>query len=431
MKIFNFLKKKKIIEIKQSDPRSGLFRELSIVDSLFGMGKYDLAASVALYYYEHCAPLFTVIDWIANEVCSIKPLLWNSDEKKFIDEHPLLELLKYPGTDTIYEEFLHRLVTFYLLTGNAYIIADGKINTAPLSLHIIPSQTLTFTRGNDGYAQNFHISSVYGVHDFSRKMIKQRFRFYENDIRELHQIKNFNPNAVDMNIVGISSLTPIFYEIEQYISASKHNLSLLKRGATVGGIFITQQKLTDDSYQRLRAQINEYYTGHNNAGRAFIAEGVDFKPSGQSMKDMDFVQLKKDVTAAIYKAFRIPAPLVSEDTMTMANMEISKLSFYDNVILPLTKRIYSELSNFLIPRYDNRENLSLAYDERSILALAPRHNQNLEILKNLGVLTTNNLRTLIGYDPVEGGDDLYQPAANVPYAHEKEIDDIEETEDSE
>lgn len=422
MKIFNFLRKKNKLEKKQSlsNPRSGLYREISIVDILFAQGKVDLAASLTIELYKQCAPLYTVIDWIANEVCSIEPLLWDSKEKKFIDNHDLLELLKFPGADLIYEELIHRLVTFYLLTGNAYIVADGKIEKPPITLHIIPTQTVNFVRGNDGYVQDFRISSVYGMHTFSRKMIQQRFRFYEQDVRELHQIKNFNPTDVDMNIMGISPLNPIYYEIEQYVAASKHNLSLLKRGATIGGIFKANHVLTDDSYQRLKSQLNEYYSGEENAGRAFIAEGgIDFAPNGQTLKDMDFVQLKKDVTAAIYKSFRIPAPLVSEDTMTMANMETSKLSFYDNVILPLTNRIYSELSNFLLHRYPNSENLSLAYDERKILALAPRHNQNLEILKNLGVLTTNDLRTLIGYEDMIGGNSLYQPATNVPFANEK------------
>lgn len=419
MKIFNIFKKK--------EAKSQGFRRQSFIDYLLCNKQYDLAAQQAINYYSNCAPLYTAINWIAQEGSSINIKLFDPKKDSFIDKHPVLDLLAAPNADSTYEEFMYALITFLQLTGNSYLVADGPVNRPPISIHNTPPQSLSWTMADDGYPKSFQVSSVNDSHTFLRKIVNSRFRYYEQDMRELWQIKTFNPDTTNFKIVGKSPLNSIYYEIEQYLSSSIHNLSLLKRGSTINGIFKHGNKLTDDSYRRLQSQIDMFFSGENNAGRTFLAEdGLDFIPTSQSNKDMDFLELKKNVTETIYNLFRIPLPSVSAETMTLANMDAAKLDLYDNAVTPAINRIYAELTNFLLSRYPNTEGMYFTYDPSEILALESRKNENLKFLQSLNILTTNELRRLVGYENLDaGGDSLYQPAANIPFAKDVNVESID------
>jgi hypothetical protein len=113
---------------------------------------------------------------------------------------------------------------------------------------------------------------------------------------------------------------------------------------------------------------------------------------------------------------RIPLPLVQAENMTYSNYESATLKLYDNAVIPTANRLFSELSYMLLPRYPNTENLMLAFEEGEVLALEPRRNEQLKILKDLGIFTINQLRDKVGAKPLDGGDVIYGPSMNVPIA---------------
>jgi HK97 family phage portal protein len=398
-------------------PTSGIHRSYSMIDLLLRQGSYDLAASRALYYYKTIAPIYTVVDMIAANVSTVPPLLYDTKKRQYVENHPFYDLVKNPNADSTWKEFMRRLTIFFLITGNAYAVADGPINKPPISVSVTPSQSVSPIQAMDGYPESFTVNRGY-EYNYKRNMKNQRFKYYNQNKRELYQIKTFNPDSVNYDIVGLSMLNPVFYEMEQYLSASKHNLSLLSRGAKLGGIFTSKDILNQDMFDRLKQQISDNYAGSGNAGSIMLADGnLEFTPAGQSNKDMDFVELKKMVEKMMYKVFRIPLALIVEDSMTLSNMESSRIIFYHNVILPMLDRLYEELTLFLIGRYENSENLIITYDENQISALEPLRLQNIQARKDIGANTINELRAMLNDKKLDAGaDQLYQSSSNIPYA---------------
>lgn len=233
-------------------------------------------------------------------------------------------------------------------------------------------------------------------------------------------MKEFNPLMSFNNLYGMPKIMPIWYEIEQYINSSAHNLSLLRRGARVSGAVTSDMKLDDDEFMRLNEQVDRFYSGSTNAGRVMILEsGMQFQEMSLSNKDMDFLELKKNVTNTIYMALKIPLPLVNIEHSTQSNMENSLLSLYDNAVMPLLKRIYFELTNFLMPRYPNLQGLEINYSPDEITALQPRRTQNLLNIRQTGVLTINEIRAIMGYEPLQGGDNLFGALSDGPIAQDE------------
>lgn len=393
--------------------------------SLFSStSRQALTPTKALEYYRTVAPLYTAINSIASEVGSLDLVTYNKISGESDEDAEILDLLKFPNADCVQYEFLVQIASFYKLTGNAFVVATGPVNKPASELYVVNPTNVILTLGNDGYIETIQVTNEGKINTtFTRFDVDGRFRYYSDDA-EIWHIKSFNTRYAAGDPWGFSELSPIFMELEQYIEASTHNLSLLKRGARPSGAIKVDDALTDDQFQRLHQQLEQFYSGSQNAGRAMILEGGDFVEMSQSNKDMDFATLKTDITTTIYNSLKIPLPIVSADHSSYNNMETAKLNFYDNCILPVTRRILEELTIFLMPRYDKTGNLELRVDLDSIESLEPRRNQELLKLKDSGVLTINELRAILKYDPLDGGDELYIPSTLMPVGMEVDTDEL-------
>lgn len=400
----------------------------SFIDYLLGRGHYDLAMYQVIQYYCICSPVANAIDTVTRELQVLQPKVYDTKSKEFIQDHAVLDLLKKPNSDSVWQEFIIKYGNYYSLLGEAFTLATGNIVNPPLEIWSIHPQSVSVNVGSDGYIQTFVTSNISDSQTYRRATDKEnRWRYYNNFLNgELFQTKNFNPSGTTAALRGKSPLQALYYEIEQYISGNKHNLSLLNRGATLSGFVSTDQELTltRDQRTKLIEELNNYIAGAANAGRvAMLDQGLQFNSIEQNLRDMDFRNLKNDVTTSIYNRLKIPLPLISERTMTMANMEAAKLALYDNAVLPLANRLFSELTLLLMYRYKNSEDLIITYDTSDIPALEPRRNDELQKLQSLEVLTINEIRAKIGREDLTGGDVLLAPSTEVPVAQEDNTDD--------
>lgn len=391
---------------------------------------YRVNDITAIAYYNNVAPISIGIDLISEEFEVIEPFVFDQENQEYDDSdetQALLSLLKMPNADTTMGEFMGNIARFFQITANAYVIATGKdIDKPPMELFTVPSQNVAVYGGTDDpFADYYIVNSARGSYRFNRAE-SDNIRYVNNQINaELLHIKSFNTDSGQSNLTGRSKLNSIYLEIEQYYYSGKHNLSTLKNGVTSSGALISEEPLTDDQREKIRQEILSKKQGADNAGSLFIFDRgkFDFKEMSKSLKDMDFRNLKLDVSLDVYNRLKIPLPLVSTKNQKYDNMFQAKLSLYDNAVLPLTKKIYEELSLFLLPRFDLDTNqYKITYNPHTIPIMQEREiNKAFEISK-MGILTINEMRALFGYDGVDGGDVIYQPFNLVPIGSSDDAD---------
>lgn len=405
----------------------------------WGDGWNELLPYLALLYYKQCSPIFSAISWVAEEFASIKPRVWDEKAKKYI-EHDVLELLNHPFGDVNWLEFAEEFASQYLVTGNNYTVATGFVNKPPLEImNMYPAAVNILPSSRDGYAGSFIVTTPYYAETFNRDESTGYWRFLKNNYAgsiataEIWQTKRFNPrNRAGLGNYGMSKLTPIYYEIRQHLSASLHNLGLLDNGARLSMVFTTDKVLTPDVFERLKQQIADKYSGSRNAGKTYLAEsGLKVEEMGMNNKDMDFMSLKKEVTERIYNALKVPVALMNVDRATMNNMEKSILMLYDFAVIPLATRIFQELTMFLMSRYKNSENLEITFNRLEIPALAERELVNVKQKQSLGIYKINELRSMLGEEPTEGGDNVFIATSNAPITALEENDGEESKPDGE
>jgi HK97 family phage portal protein len=236
-------------------------------------------------------------------------------------------------------------------------------------------------------------------------------RYFNGSDRELWHVKDFNPNASSTNFHGASKLNSIYYEIEQHLSGSRHNLSLLKRGGRLTGAVKVDGVLDDPQFERLKAEIQNNIAGADNAGYVPLFEGgADFVEMGKSNRDMDFANLMQSKAETIFTRLNIPLPLITASAMTMNNYSVAQIALYDNAVLPLVSKLFGELTLFLGARFGLNEDESLSCDPATIPALQSRRLTNLLMQSKLNVLSDNETRSMMGREGYDGGDSIYKPA---------------------
>ncbi len=438
-KFFDWLKKSHTNSTVPSTSRinnvAPISRE-SFVDFVLAQGNRRLAYSLINHYYSTCAPLATAVDLINENLASIPPHVFDTSTRAFENKKQaakdILKLLKNPNGYQIYVQFIERLAGFFQLYGEGFVEATGRRDNAPLELWVVSPASVSVTEGSDGLVSEITVNTVGGSERFFPEIRSAgRIRYFNRrsdddgkfDVKdkEIYHIKNFSPKGTTISRQGVSPLQSISFEIEQWLGAGTHNLSLLLRSARPSGIFETDQDLLGlsvDQREELNEVIRGFFDGPSNAGRTALASnGMKWTPIGMTNQDLDFIKTKEQIQKDIYNRLRIPLPLVTEKTMTMANMDASAILLYDNAVKPLLSRLLQELSTLLFYRYEDSENLVLKIDEGTVSVLETRRNENAIRLKESGATTINDRRSVLNYESLaHGGGDVYGDSNQIPLA---------------
>jgi len=401
----------------------------SFFDYLKGRGYDNLAAYQALSYYANVSVVYDAVDDIVTPGKMIKPFLYNEKKQEWITEHPLLTLLENPGGGMTGELFRSFYLIHKLVVGTVFSVATGFKENPPLELLIGFPQDMTLQGDSKGYLSTIYQSQQGDQNVYRRDdtLNGNMFRYFtQDDQREIFVSRTANTRYSGNNQWGLSPLKPLMLEIEQFNSQNVHNNSVLKRGATPSLMFSAEGALNDQQYARLNDSILNYYQGAMNAGQPIIGEnGMKVDVLTNSNKDMDFDNMVKSLSARVYNIFNIPLPSVMTSTMTMANLEASKLMKYDDAILPAVKSMFSDLTTLLIPRYRELEGYVITYDPATIEALEPRRLATAQSEKALNAVSTNELRTkYLSRESIgPAGDDILVPANMVPLGEDKDTSD--------
>ena len=372
--------------------------------------RYDQLAEEG---YQQNAIVYRCINEIANSASRVELNLFRGDQE--LDSHPLLDLLYNPSPMCSSVEFFQALYAYLQISGNSYVLSVGGDRSPPTELYNLRPDRIKIQAGSRAMlvAYNYIIGG-------------QTVDSYEVDQAtgnsKIKHIKLFNP--LD-DFYGMSPIMSASIDIDQHNLANKHNVNLLQNGARPSGAVVfkpkdetgAQMQLSDVQRSQLVNDINQRFSGSGNAGKPMLLEGdFDWKEMGLSPKDMDFTQLKHMSAKDIALVYGVPSQIIGiPDSQTYSNFAEAKLALYNETIIPLLDRVQSDLNEWLSPQFG--EDLELRYNIDSIPAMAEQRKRVFESVTQgvqNGILTRNEAREQMGYEPLEGADSLLVPANLMP-----------------
>lgn len=399
-------------KVKSSDysaiPLSGF------LEQVFYGGR--VTAGKAAEYYRQSASVAIAVDTIADEVEMIKPYVKLKDGT-LTDSHPVLDLLENPNDFEDYRQLIGNLSRQYLLNRDAFIYAEGQVGRPPVNIFALKNQNVSITQNSvDRYPAIYSVNTGFGIGSYSRQTIKGKVKFYDQDFKEIFQIRGFSSRAD--NTFSDSPLEAAALEAQQQILGRNHNLKLITNGGRLSMAVILKgdEAPTQETYDLVQESVNRQFGGSDNAGAigVFAASDMEVKELGQTNKDMDYANLDQTSSNCIYMRYKIPLPIVSPDRQTFNNFDRAIEDLYDRAVLPNAEACFSGLTKMLKMRYgDDFE--CITYNPEQIPALKGRALDELKKRKDLGVETINEIReALPNREDIDGGDKIYQPATLIP-----------------
>lgn len=337
----------------------------------------------------------------SQEIANIKLRLYqrkNEDEVVEMKKHDVLDLL-----DRV-NEFMTRYDLFELtsiywdLTGEAFWWklrdSNSKVVSiypylSPVNMQVVPNPE-TFISG--------YIYSIPGT--------GKQIPFEAKDIIHFKYPNPINPYR------GISPVKAAEFAIASDREALKWNWRFFKNQAKPGGVIKVPGTLSQDQYDRIKAQWESMHGGAENAHKVAIIEaGGEFTETGISQKDMDFLKQREFGRDEIFAVFGVPKGVITADDVNRATAETHKAIFVEETIVPILRKITCYLNEFLLPDYSD-DTLFFDFDDPS-----PRNVEgDLAYYANAimnGWMSPNEVRREEGFEDFEGGDAVFLPMAMI------------------
>jgi HK97 family phage portal protein len=175
---------------------------------------------------------------------------------------------------------------------------------------------------------------------------------------------------------GYAPLSAAQEALDIHNAASGWNRALLENAARPSGALVYSggdgAGLTSEQFDRLKTELDENFSGSQNAGRPLLLEGgLDWKALSLSPKDMDFIQAKAAAAREIALAFGVPPLLLGlPGDNTFANYAEANRAFWRQTVIPLVRRTQQGFGGWLSAVYGriridaNLDRIDALADER-------------------------------------------------------------------
>jgi phage portal protein BeeE len=419
-------------------PREVKTRALGMTDELGKFLQFGTTTaatpSSALNLYEQSTAVSVPINMVVDAFSVIEPVL-QEGEKTFRFQHDVLDRLKQPSSHYTRELFFEMMAKNFLITGEAEVVALGRVDKPPLELQPLSPAVVTPVQGKGGLIGSFTVAGVTMTGVYRPERRGAAVRYFDGGLRELKQIRNWSSKNNSL-LRGQSLLVSAAREARQHILGTEHNVSLLEKGGRVSLVFHFDEDLDDDKFEELKQRVRLQYGGATEAGIIGVTAGgkMSVQQLGTSNRDMDWGVMQQFAQKSVALQYRVPLPLITDQRQTLNNYREGKLALYDDAVLPLARRLLGPLGDFLLPRYGlDPLKTRLAMNPDDVSALVSRRNDELKKRREIGVEDVNELREIMGRKPKEGGDVLYlpvnmQPMGADPFAEDELEDEPEELE---
>ncbi len=334
--------------------------------------------------YEELEIVNRAVNMIVDDAAEIPSVISGSAKLpgivKGIKRAKVDTLLNYePNLFQDINTFKRNLVTDFILDGNIFVYFDG------VHLYHLPSSKVAIHASRDTFVERYTFSQEI---DYSPKEI---IHIKENSFYSIYR--------------GVPRLSPALRTMQLMAAMRKFQDNFFKNGAVPGLVLKSPNTLSEKIKERMIQSWGARYKPEAGGRRPLILDGgieVD-NLTNVNFKELDFQSAIAENEKIILKALGVPPIML--DSGNNANIRPNMRLYYLETILPIVRKI-----NFAFERFFG---FTIKEDVTDIPALQPElrdQSQYYTALVNGGIISPNEAREQLGFDPVEGQDDVRVPA---------------------
>lgn len=339
--------------------------------------------------------VYAAINVVSNAMAKVRWFLIKDGAE--VETHPVLSLLYKPNPITTRWELIKKTVQHLELCGNAFWYLALDVFGIPREIWLLDPSRVEIVPDDKG-----------GIRGYLYNTGKEKIAL---DPAEIIHIKYPHPRNP---YYGMGTLQAVIYEYNADLSMKIYQETLLKNRA-IPDVVITG-RMSDKQREALKEQWIAAYRGPDKTGKVAVLNfpDIDVKPLAQSLKDLEYIAGRKFTRDSILHIWGIPPSKVGiVEDVNRANAETADYTFQKEVIVPRLELIREILQYDLIEVFWKNEGLKIEY-ENPIPEDKEYRLKEKEILLRNYVLTINEVREELGYEPVDWGNAPLVPMNLMP-----------------
>ncbi len=302
----------------------------------------------------------------------------DGESRRRVRTHPLAQLMKKPhprGSEFVLKAGMAQDLFVY---GETILVkVRPTVGAAPTELWPVPMRQVQIIRdesGPIGYEVYVGVqSAILGPED-----------------------------VIHIELPGGSPLKPLARTLALEDAAITWQGQSLANGMTQRGAFITDQRLSDNAIPRLRAELEQLYSGVENAGKvALLEQGLKFQSVGVTAVDAELIAQRKLSRDEVCAAYDIPPALLGLERATYASTVEYRRGLYDAIATRLSL-IEQTVQSHLVDPEGSWDGLFLEFDTGDLLRPDPEARARTHMMnQQAGVSTVNERRRLENLPAIE------------------------------
>jgi len=364
--------------------------------------------------YQQNPVVHACVSLIAKSVADIAWVLYEGkgDARREIDDHPLLDLLQSPNPEQDRTAFISALVSYRLIAGNTFVERTDEKKLERMELYALPPDRMRVLPGPYGTPQAYEYTVGGDKRTFEVDL--------DGGARPILHMKTFNPTN---DWYGLSPLDAAAWAIDIHNSATAWNKALIDNSAAPSGAFVysgdvsTGNNLSEEMYSRIKQQLRDLKPGE----KIVLEGGMDWKQIGLNPEQMEHHEALNNSARTIAFVLGVPPELVGiPGDKTYANYQEARLAFYQEAVIPLARELCRAMQNWFAPVLG--KGVTIEPDLDKIDALQSVRLDHWDRVQKDTILSLNEKREALGYEPVDGGDEHYVSAGQIPVATPAVVD---------
>lgn len=319
-----------------------------------------------------------------------------SDKEKVeeITSHRILDVLEHPNDRCDLIQLLEFTQLYQEILGCAYWYPIPDRLGVPQGIDLfLPQYMKAVINSDNGYIDHY---------DYGEGIAKTQYKPEE-------VIAFLVPNPSNPWLEGLSPIVSVYESLNILNKYASVEAALLDNDGRPAGILKAKDGIGEEEAKKWERRFNTKFRRAGNGGVLVLEEDAEFSPLSYNPRDLARLGIYDNARLAICLAYGVPPALLNEQGASQYNVNVTlRQQHVEDAIIPRLHRNQSVLNHYFIPLFDNSGKLFLAYDDPSV------ENREIELKENdtyvkCGVMTQNEVRVKLGYEPHPDGDTLANP----------------------
>jgi len=355
--------------------------------------------SLNLQTFRESLYLFIGVSMIRETVSSIPLEMYQIKNKQGdveqIYDDPFLDLLERPNDMQTQKEFWKLAVAYYLLAGEAFWYLEREAPGA------VPSAMVNMRPDSVQILFSADQKTIIGY-----EFIQTNGQTVKIPVMDVLHIKNIDP--IDP-VRGIGVIRPATKRIATEKQASEHQANTFKNQGRPDIAVFTEADVTDEQIEDAQIKWQKKFGPDRGSQLALFGGGkTTVQTLNANPKDMDFMPTMNFLRDDILASLHIPKAMLTSDDVNLANSKTARINYIKEGCLPVLDTFIDIINNKFLNDLD--QNRFVTYEnpvneDRDMLLTEAVQ------LKDKGIITIDEARALLNYEPIDGGD-ILQPGTS-------------------